>query len=110
MANLDIAIVVLVGLGSLSCFRAGFTRSVWGIAAMSAGVFAASQLWQELAPILQRFIKHSGVAKWASIVAIAAGVSIVMDMIFERLQKVMSRGILGWLDNIVGGGFWGRVK
>ena len=105
MANLDIAIVVLVGLGSLSCFRAGFTRSVWGIAAMSAGVFAASQLWQELAPILQRFIKHGGVAKWASIVAIAAGVSIVMDMIFERLQKVMSRGVLGWLDNIVGGAF-----
>ena len=29
MGKLDIAIVIIVGVGGLSCLRAGFTRSVW---------------------------------------------------------------------------------
>lgn len=105
METLDIAILILVGLGGLNCFRAGFTRSVRGIAAVSVGVFAASQLWRELVPILQGVIKHTGIAKWVSIVAIAVGVSAAVDMIFERIQKIMRRGVLGWLDNTVGGAF-----
>lgn len=105
MGKLDIAILILVSLGGLSCFRAGFTRSVWGITALSAGVFSASQLWQELAPVLQHFIKHEGVAKWVSIVVIAVGVSIVTDIVFEQLQKIMERGVLRWINNIVGAAF-----
>ena len=105
MDKLDIAIIVLVGLGGLSCFRAGFTRSVWGIAAVSAGVFTASQLWGELAPILQRLIKHEGIAKWASVALIAAGVSVAIDFLFERFQRVIERGVLGWINNTVGAVF-----
>ena len=102
MDKLDIAIIVLVGLGGFSCFRAGFTRSVWGIAAISAGVFTASQLWGELAPILQRLIKHEGIAKWASVALIAAGVSVGIDFLFERFQRVIERGGVGWVNNTVG--------
>ena len=105
MSKLDIAILVLIGLGSWSCFHAGFTRSVWGIAAIAAGIFAASQFWGELAPYVQRLIHHEQIAKWASIVAIAAVVSIVVDMIFDRVQIIMERGVLGWVNNVVGAGF-----
>jgi uncharacterized membrane protein required for colicin V production len=105
MGKLDIAMVVFVGLGGLGCFRIGFTRSVWGIAAMFSGVLAASQLWRDVALILQRFINHESLAKWASIVAIAVSVSIIMDVIFERIQKIIDRGILGWINHAVGGAF-----
>ena len=105
METLDIVIVVLVGLGGLNCLRIGFTRSVWGIAAISIGVFVASQLWQELASILQNVIKHEGISKWVSVVAIAAAVSLTADKLFEQIQKIIRRGVLGWLDNIVGGMF-----
>lgn len=105
MEKLDIAIAILVILGGLSCFGAGFTRSVWGITAISAGVFTASQLWRELAPILQRFIRHAGIAKWVSIVAIVVLVSTAVDVVFERLQRIMSRGVLGWINSVVGAAF-----
>ena len=96
---------MLVTLGGLKCFRAGFTRSVWGIAAISAGVFIASQLWRDLAPFLQRWIQHESITKWASVIAITVAVSIVMDVVFERLQKIIDRGILGWINSAVGGAF-----
>ncbi|MCZ6677913.1 MAG: CvpA family protein [Candidatus Poribacteria bacterium] len=105
MGKLDIAIVILIGLGGFSCFRAGFTRSVWGIAAIAAGVFAASYLWRDLSPVVQGFVKHEGLAKWVSIIVIAAGVSVAMDALFERLQKIIDRGVLGWINSGVGAAF-----
>jgi uncharacterized membrane protein required for colicin V production len=105
MGKLDIAILILIGLGSWGCFHAGFTRSVWGIAAIAAGFFAASQLWRELSPIVGRVIHHEGAAKWTSIIAIAVGVLIAVDLIFDRIQSVMERGVLGWVNNIVGAVF-----
>ena len=105
MGKLDIAILLLVSLGGLSCFRAGFTRSVWGITALSAGVFSASQLWQELAPVLQHVIQHEGIAKWVSIVVIAVGVCILTDIVLDQLQTIMERGVLRWINNIVGAAF-----
>ncbi len=105
MGKLDIAMIVIVGLGGLSCLRAGFTRSVWGIAAMSAGAFVASQVWRDIIPFVLRFIKHESLAKWISIIAVVAAVSIVIDMIFSHIQKVVERGVLGWVNHIVGGAF-----
>lgn len=105
MEKLDIAIVIIAGVAGLSCLRAGFTRSVWGIAAMSAGAFVASQVWQDVTPILLRFIKQEPLAKWISIIAIVAAVSIVIDMVFSHIQKVVERGVLGWINHIIGGAF-----
>ena len=105
MAKLDIAIIVLVTLGGVKCFRAGFTRSVWGIAAISAGLFTANQLWQNLAPILQRWIEDEGTAKWVSVIAITLAVSIIIDIVFGRVQEVLDSGVLGWINSLVGGAF-----
>ena len=105
MGKLDIAIVIIAGVGGLSCLRAGFTRSVWGIAAVSAGAFVASQVWRDLTPFLLRFIKQELLAKWISIIAIVIAVSIVIDMVFSHIQKVVERGVLGWVNHIIGGAF-----
>ena len=105
MGKLDIVIVIIAGVGGLSCFRAGFTRSAWGIAALSAGVFVASQVWQDATPFLIRFIKQESLAKWISIIVIAVAVSILIDMVFSHIQKVVERGVLGWINHIIGGVF-----
>ena len=105
MGKLDVAIVIIVGVGGLSCLRAGFTRSVWGIAALSAGAFIASQVWQDVTPFLLRFIKQEPLAKWISITVIVTAVSIVIDMVFSHIQKVVERGVLGWVNHIIGGAF-----
>ncbi len=105
MGKLDIAIIIVAGVAGLSCLRAGFTRSVWGIAAISAGAFVASQVWQDVTPFLLRFIKQEPLAKWISIIAIVAAVSIVVDMVFGHIQEIVERGVLGWVNHIIGGAF-----
>ena len=39
MTKLDIGILILVGLSGISCFRVGFTRSVWGVFVIGVGFF-----------------------------------------------------------------------
>ena len=110
METLDIAIVIIAGVAGLSCLRAGFTRSVWGIAAMSAGAFVASQVWKDVTPFLLRFIKQEPLAKWISIIAIVAAVSIVIDMVFSHIQKVVERGVFRMDQSYHWGCFWSDLQ
>ena len=96
---------MLATLGGVKCFRAGFTRSVWGIAAISAGLFTANQLWGGLAPILRNWIEDQGAVKWVSVIVITLVVSIVIDIVFGRVQEVLDTGVLGWINSLVGGAF-----
>jgi membrane protein required for colicin V production len=105
MQKLDIAIIILVGLATFSCFRAGFTRSVWGIVAVAAAIFMASQLWGRLAPFLDGLINNEGIAKWASIILITVVTGALMNALFERFQRVVEQGVLGWINNLIGAAF-----
>ena len=96
---------MLATLGGVKCFQAGFTRSVWGIAAISAGLFTANQLWGVLAPIMGHWIEDQGAVKWASVIVITLVVSIVIDIVFGRVQEVLDTGVLGWINSLVGGAF-----
>lgn len=96
---------MLVTLGGVKCFRAGFTRSVWGIAAISAGLFIANQLWQAIAPILGHWIEDPGTVKWVSVIVITLAASIIIDIVFGRVQEVLDTGVLGWINSLVGGAF-----
>ena len=102
MTKLDIGILILLALAGLSCYRAGFTRSAWGIFALGAGFAAACQFWQSLATLIQKFIENPTLAKWASIVAIIIATSIVADTLFERIQRIIEKGVLGWLNRLLG--------
>ena len=105
MTKLDIGILFLVGLAGISCCRAGFTRSVWGIFVIGAGFFVACQFWNQLAVFLQKLIANSTWTKWLSIVAIVLVVSILLDSLFERIQRILEKGVLGWANRLLGLGF-----
>ena len=102
MTKLDIAILIIVGLAGFSCYKAGFTRSIWGVFAVGAGLVIASQFWQHLAPVIQKIIPNEGIAKWISIIALVIITSIVTDTIFERIHCIFEKGILGWLNSLIG--------
>ena len=102
MTKLDIVILIIIGIAGFSCYKAGFTRSVWGAFAIGAGLIVASQFWQELAFLIQKFIAHEEIAKWISILALIIITSIVTDMIFERIHRIFEKGILGWLNSLLG--------
>ena len=106
MTKLDIGILILVGLAGISCCRAGFTRSVWGVFVIGAGFFAACQFWHQLAAVLQKFIANPTWTKWLSIVAIVLVVSILIDSLFGRIQRILEKGgVLGWANRLLGLGF-----
>ncbi len=102
MTKLDIGILILVGLAGISCCRAGFTRSVWGVFVIGAGFFVACQFWHQLAAFLQKLITNPTWTKWLSIVAIVLVVSILIDSLFERIQRILEKGVLGWANRLLG--------
>ena len=102
MTKLDIGILILVGLAGISCYRAGFTRSVWGVFVIGVGFFAACQFWPQLAALLQKLISNPTWTKWLSIVAIILVISILLDSLFERIQRILEKGVLGWANRLLG--------
>ena len=102
MTILDIVILIIVGLAGFSCFKAGFTRSIWGVFALGAGLVVASQVWQEVAYYVEKVIPNEDIAKWVSIIALILVVSIVADLIFARIHSIFEKGILGWLNSAIG--------
>ena len=105
MTKLDIGILILVGLAGISCYRAGFTRSVWSIFVIGIGFFTACQFWGQLAIVVQKLVANPSWAKWLSIVAIVLVVSILVDSLFERIQRILEKGVLGWVNHLLGLGF-----
>ncbi len=43
--------------------------------------------------------------KWVSVIVITLVVSIVIDIVFGRVQEVLDSGVLGWINSLVGGAF-----
>lgn len=102
MSKLDIAILIIVGIAGFGCYRAGFTRSIWGFFAIGAGLVVASQFWLNLSGLVQEVIASESVAKWISIIVLIVITSIVIDTLFERIQRLFEKGILGWLNSVLG--------
>jgi len=105
MTKLDLIILILVASAGLGCYRSGFTRSVWGVFALGAGCFTASHFWPPFATLVQKFIENPTFAKWLSIVALIIFTAIIIDIFFERIQRIIEKGVLGWLNRLLGLGF-----
>ncbi|MBC8229764.1 CvpA family protein [bacterium] len=105
MNKLDILILIIIGLAGFSCFITGFVRSTIGLMAIGGGIFIAGQLWRHLAPLLNNFVKHETAAKWLSILAIIAIASIAIDLLLMKIQKIAEKGVLGWINNLIGASF-----
>ena len=65
----------------------------------------ACQFWHQLAAFLQKLIANSTWTKWLSIVAIVLVVSILIDSLFERIQRILEKGVMGWANRLLGLGF-----
>ena len=65
----------------------------------------ACQFWHQLAAFLQKFIANPTWTKWLSIVAIVLVISILLDLLFERIQRILEKGVLGWVNRLLGLGF-----
>ena len=105
MNKLDILILIIIGLAGFSCFITGFVRSTIGLMAIGVGIFIAGRLWKHLAPLLNNFVKHETAAKWLSILAIIAIASIAIDLLLMKIQKIAEKGVLGWINNLIGASF-----
>jgi uncharacterized membrane protein required for colicin V production len=105
MNKLDILILIVIGFAGFSCFITGFLRSTMGLTAIGGGIFMSVLLWQYLAPPLNNFLKNATAAKWLSILAILIIASITIDLLLMRIQKIAEKGILGWINNLIGAGF-----
>ena len=62
----------------------------------------ACQFWHHLATLLQKFIADPNWAKWLSIIAIVLVVSILVDSLCERIQRILEKGVLGWVNQVLG--------
>lgn len=102
MTIIDFGILIIVGLAGFSCYRVGFTRSIWGVFALGMGLVIASQTWQYLALFLGKVIPNESISKWISILILIIIVTILTDTIFDRIHKVFEEGILGWLNSLLG--------
>ena len=105
MEALDFGILILVGLGGWSCFRHGFTRSIRGILSIALGVLMASQFWPLLASLIVAFIKNEEIAKWTGVIVIVVSVSVTVDFFLERFGIIIEKGVLGWINSMVGAVF-----
>ena len=105
MEKLDFGILVLSGLSGWSCFQHGFTRSVRGLLSLALGVLMASQFWPLLASLIVAYIKKTEVSKWISVMIIVVGVSIIVDFFLERFGVIIEKGVLGWINSVIGAAF-----
>ena len=105
MQELDFGILVLMGLSGWSCFRHGFTRSVRGILSIALGVLMANQFWPLLASLIVVYLEKTETAKWISVIVIVVSVSIMVDFCLERFGVIIEKGVLGWINSMIGAVF-----
>ncbi len=102
MTKLDIAILILVGLAGVSCYRAGFTQSVWGLFVIGVSLFAASHFGHHLRHLVQKFIADPAWAHWLSVAVVGIIVAIIVNSLFEQVEAILKRGVLGWANDLLG--------
>jgi len=102
MEILDIIIIIIIGLVGLKCYFMGFTRSIWGLAAIVSGIFIASRTWTYLAGSLQPLIKNQLWTKIISMIIIAVGVAVIINFLFRKLYAIVQEGVISWIDDALG--------
>jgi len=84
---------------------AGFVRSTMGLISLATGMFIAGRFWPLLSPHLVDVFKSEVWAKWVSVAIITAVASALVCAIIERIRRFAEKGVLGWINNLVGAAF-----
>lgn len=99
---LDIIILIVIGFAGLKCYFMGFTRSIWGWVAIASGIFIASRTWSHLADLLDGLIKNDQVTKVVTVLIIVFGTAILVDHLFRKLNVIVQKGVIGWINSALG--------
>lgn len=109
MALVDWIIIVVLVVSVLSAAKNGFFLEVFSLVGVVAGLWIASWNYQQLLPLVTRWIHSLPAAEALSFLVIALGVMIAAGLLGRAIRWSVHSIGLGWADRFVGAVF-GFVK
>ncbi len=110
MNGLDIAIVVIGGLGVLSGLRRGVLRMATSIVALVGAIYFASVYYPQARDVI---LRYAPVTQTAAAVAGYALVFLIVFVVVQTAGGVLTRLVqtasLGWIDRLAGGAAGGAI-
>ena len=101
---LDIVILVIVAINTLTGLRMGLIKAVLSLAGVIVGIVLAGRYYAQLAGVLT-FISETGVAEAVAFALILIGVMVVASVIAGLLKWASSLIMLGWVNRLGGAVF-----
>ncbi len=103
MTNVDLVIIVVVGLFTIFGMYWGIIRQVLAVVGLVVGLMLAGQYGSEVAVWLGSFITDPNLAQSVGFILVLLTVSSVSSLIASLLHSLAGLVFLGWLDHLLGG-------
>ncbi len=107
MNPLDIAILIIFIIFTLSGLRTGLIRQVFSLGALCVGFYGAFTFHDELSKELPEFIKYDQIKTAISFAALFIVIYIPLVLAGRGFRRLVNNIKLGWLDKILGLAFGG---
>jgi len=98
---LDIVIIVLIGISTLSGLKIGLIKELLSLAGLILGIILAGRYYTDLAGRLT-FIPQENLAKIAAFAIILIGVMLIAGILAAILKSLVAAVMLGWIDHLGG--------
>jgi membrane protein required for colicin V production len=113
---LDIVILIMLAIGTITGLRNGLIKGVLNLAGIIIGIILAGRYYQTLAGSLG-FISNNAAQEIIAFIVIVALVMIAAAIAGWFLRRILSAIMLGWTDKLLGGVigflmaaiFWGAI-
>jgi membrane protein required for colicin V production len=100
----DLALIAVIGIGTLIGLKIGLIKAVLSLAGIIVGVILAGRLYVPLSEVLT-FISQDAVAKIVAFAIILVGVMIIAAVLARVLKVAASLMMLGWVNRLGGAVF-----
>jgi membrane protein required for colicin V production len=105
MNNLDVLLLLIVGLSVLAGLMKGLIREVFSLAGVLLGIILALVFSPQLSVFLQRWIPYENAAYGAALFVIFSLTLVAATLIAHLLTKVVEVASLGFMNRLLGGAF-----
>ena len=102
---LDIVIIVILAIQTITGFAQGFVKALGGLIGLIVGIILAGRFYENLASGLFGFISNTDAANVVAFVLILIVVWGIFSILASLLTKLISGASLGWLNRAIGGIF-----
>ena len=99
---LDIVIIVILAIQTITGFAQGFIKALAGLIGLIVGIILAGRFYENLASGLFRFISNTDTANVVAFVVILIVVWGIFSILASFLTKLVNVVFLGWLNRILG--------